>query len=364
MSMIQKPDPVTLSSLTERIEKLSGGRLSSTISNAADTLINSIAPLEFAGEGDVSFLASPKYREQAKQCKATALVLTVDDKKAIWGDENPNRICVITRNPYAWFALALQVLLPATKIESGIDPKATIDPSAQVDSTARIEAGVVIGARAKIGANVHIMANTVIGEDVVVGQDSKFYPNVNIYHGCRIGERNIIHSGAVLGADGFGFAPLDGIYIKIPQIGIVETGNDVEIGANTCIDRGALNNTVIGKGTKIDDHVMIGHNCRIGANVVVSGMVGMAGSTVVGDSCQIAGGAGLAGHLTIAAGSIIGADASVKGSLEKPGYYAGFFPVMPHKEAYNTITVLKHLPEMRRQLKQLTLKVDSLKKEE
>lgn len=186
---------------------------------------------------------------------------------------------------------------------------------------------------------------------------------ISIYYGCRIGRRNIIHSGAVIGADGFGFAPLDRQYVKIPQIGAVETGDDVEIGANTCIDRGALQNTTIGQGTKIDDLVMIGHNCQVGKNVVLSGRTGLAGSTIIGDNVQAGGGSGFAGHLKVAAGSIIGGGAGVPSSIEKPDYYAGYMPAMPHREFYNILSVIKRLPEMRRQLKHLAEKVDSLKKE-
>ncbi len=363
--MIHKTEPMTLLELVDRIKELSNGVLQSMISaNGQDVKINMIAPLETAGFGDVAFLASSKYREEAKNCKATALVLTQEDKDAIWGDKEPDRITVITRNPYAWFAYALQIILPEVKPEPGIASSAVIAEGAQVDPSAYIESGVVIKAGAKIGANVVIGANSVISEGVEIGEGTHLYPNVNIYYGCKIGRRNIIHSGAVIGADGFGFAPLDKTYVKIPQVGVVITGDDVEIGANTCIDRGALNNTIIGNGTKIDDLVMIGHNCRIGNNVVLSGRVGLAGSTTIGDNCQAGGGAGFAGHLSIPAGTIIGGGAGVPGTITTPGYYAGYMPALPHKEFFNILSVIKRLPEMRRTLKRLEAKVDSNNKTE
>lgn len=363
--MIHKTEPITLIDLVDRIKELSNDTLLSLISaNGQNEKIHMIAPLETAGNGDVAFLASPKYREEAKNCKATALVLTEEDKQAIWGSKEPGRITVITRNPYAWFAYALQILLPEIKPEPGISPRAIIEEGAEVDPSATIEAGAVIKAGAKIAANVWIGANSVIAEGVEIGEGSHLYPNVNVYYGCRLGRRNVIHSGAVIGADGFGFAPLDKSYVKIPQVGIVVTGDDVEIGANTCIDRGALNNTTIGAGTKIDDLVMIGHNCKIGNNVVLSGRVGLAGSTTIGDNCQAGGGAGFAGHLSVPAGTIIGGGAGVPGTIETPGYYAGYMPALPHKEFFNILSVIKRLPDMRRSLKRLEAKVDSLNKTE
>ena len=344
--MIQQTAPMTLLELVDRIKEKSNDTLLSTISaNGGKAEIKSIAPLETAGHGDVAFLANSKYRDAAGACKATALVLTEEDKQAIWGEKEPERILVITRNPYAWFT------------------RAVVEDGAVIDSTATVEAGVVIRKGAQVGPYCFVGANSVIGEGVVLGEHTRIYPNVTIYYGCRIGRRNIIHSGAVIGADGFGFAPLDRQYVKIPQIGAVETGDDVEIGANTCIDRGALQNTTIGQGTKIDDLVMIGHNCQVGKNVVLSGRTGLAGSTIIGDNVQAGGGSGFAGHLKVAAGSIIGGGAGVPSSIEKPDYYAGYMPAMPHREFYNILSVIKRLPEMRRQLKHLAEKVDSLKKE-
>lgn len=360
--MIQQTEPLTLLELVDRIKERSNDVLLSTITaNGGKAIIKSIAPLEMAGEGDVAFLANSKYREEAKACKATALVITEEDKKAIWGEEDPERILVVTRNPYAWFAYALQIIFPTTKPEPGIDTRAVIEDGAVIAPSATVEAGAVIRKGAKIGEKCFIGANSVIGEGVEIGEGSHIYPNVNIYYGCKIGRRNVIHSGAVIGADGFGFAPLDRSYVKIPQIGAVVTDDDVEIGANTCIDRGALNNTTIGQGTKIDDLVMIGHNCQIGKNVVLSGRTGLAGSTIIGDNVQAGGGSGFAGHLKVAAGTIIGGGAGVPGSIDKPGYYAGYLPAMPHREFFNILSVLKRLPEMRRQLKHLAQKVDSLK---
>lgn len=360
--MIHQTEPLKLIDLVDRIKEKSNDTLLSTITaNGGNILIRSIAPLETASTGDVAFLANSKYRDAAKECKASALVLTEEDKQAIWEGQEPDRVVVVTRNPYAWFAFALQIIFPQVDDEPGVSTKAIVEDGAEIDPTATVEAGAVIRKGVKIGARCFIGANSVIGEGVEIGEGSRIYPNVNIYYGCQIGRRNVIHSGAVIGADGFGFAPLDHTYVKIPQIGAVETGDDVEIGANTCIDRGALNNTVIGEGTKIDDLVMIGHNCQVGKNVVLSGRTGLAGSTVIGDNVQAGGGSGFAGHLKVAAGTIIGGGAGVPGSIDKPGYYAGYLPAMPHREFFNILSVIKRLPEMRRQLKHLAQKIDSLK---
>lgn len=363
--MIQQTAPMTLLELVDRIKEKSNDTLLSTISaNGGKAEIKSIAPLETAGHGDVAFLANSKYRDAAGACKATSFGF---DRRRQTGDlgrkRSPNVSSVITRNPYAWFAYALQIIFPQEQPEPGVDTRAVVEDGAVIDSTATVEAGVVIRKGAQVGPYCFVGANSVIGEGVVLGEHTRIYPNVTIYYGCRIGRRNIIHSGAVIGADGFGFAPLDRQYVKIPQIGAVETGDDVEIGANTCIDRGALQNTTIGQGTKIDDLVMIGHNCQVGKNVVLSGRTGLAGSTIIGDNVQAGGGSGFAGHLKVAAGSIIGGGAGVPSSIEKPDYYAGYMPAMPHREFYNILSVIKRLPEMRRQLKHLAEKVDSLKKE-
>lgn len=352
--MIQQAAPISLIELCENIRILSGDRLHSAITNnGEELLIHSLAPLESAGPKEVAFLANPKYRDIAKECRSGALVVTEADKKAMWPDEEPKRVLVICDNPYAWFALALQVLFPEVKPEPGIAESAVIDPTADVDPTCTIEPGVVIKAGAKVGARTWIGAHSVIAEGVQIGEDSKLYANVNIYYGCRIGRRCILHSGCVIGADGFGFAPYKNVYFKIPQVGAVVLGDDVEIGANTSIDRGALQNTEIGDGTKIDDLVMIGHNCKIGKNCVLSGRTGLAGSTTIGDNCQCGGGSGFAGHLSIPAGTIIGGGAGVPGTLDKPGYYAGYIPAMPHREFFNILSVLKRLPEMRRQIKKI-----------
>lgn len=354
---------MSLADLCQKIFKKSGDLLNSAITQDGGSLeIKGIAPLEAAGANDVAFLANPKYREAAKECKAGALVLTKADIEAMWGEEDPKRVLVVCDNPYAWFALALQVLYPEARPKPYIHPSAVIDPNASVGEGCTIESGVVIKAGAKIGKNVYIEANTVISEGVQIGDETHIYPRVTVYYGCRVGQRCVLHSGCVIGADGFGFAPYKNVYFKIPQVGCVVIGNDVEIGANTCIDRGALENTVIGDGTKIDDLVMIGHNCKVGKNCVLSGRTGLAGSTIIGDNCQCGGGSGFAGHLSIPAGTIIGGGAGVPGTIDKPGYYAGYIPAMPHREFFNILSVLKKLPEMRRQLKRVEAQLKTTEK--
>jgi UDP-3-O-[3-hydroxymyristoyl] glucosamine N-acyltransferase len=360
--MIQPSVPLALNELCDRIAARTGGRLVCEITGGdASMPIYGIAPLDSASEGTVAFLAQPQYREEAKASKASALVLTSADKDAMWKDEDPKRLLVLCRNPYAWFAEALHILYPEVRPAAGVHPSAVIEPGAKVDASCIIESGAVIRAGAVLAKDVWVGANSVVAEGVSIGEGTHLYPNVNIYYGCKIGARCILHSGCVIGADGFGFAPLDDIYVKIPQVGSVQIGDDVEIGANTCIDRGALKNTTVGDGTKIDDLVMIGHNCVIGKNCVLSGRTGLAGSTIIGDNCMIGGGAGFAGHLKVPSKTIIGGGAGVPHTIEEPGYYAGYIPAMPHKEFYNILSVLKKLPEIRRKIKRLEAKINEEK---
>ena len=198
--MIQQTAPMTLLELVDRIKEKSNDTLLSTISaNGGKAEIKSIASLETAGHGDVAFLANSKYRDAAGACKATALVLTEEDKQAIWGEKEPERIVVITRNPYAWFAYALQIIFPQEQPEPGVDTRAVVEDGAVIDSTATVEAGVVIRKGAQVGPYCFVGANSVIGEGVVLGEHTRIYPNVTIYYGCRIGRRKIIHSRGGVG---------------------------------------------------------------------------------------------------------------------------------------------------------------------
>ena len=321
--------------------------------------ITGFAKIEEAKAGDITFIANPKYAHFINTTSATAVL--VADGFETEGPVSPTLIRV--PDPYVALADLLNAVEARKPRKRGVEQPCYIAEGVDIPDEAYIGAFAYIGEGVRLGKGVMIYPQAYVGDNVEIGEGTVVRAGVRIYEGCRIGSRCVIHSGAVIGADGFGFAPLDRQYVKIPQIGAVETGDDVEIGANTCIDRGALQNTTIGQGTKIDDLVMIGHNCQVGKNVVLSGRTGLAGSTIIGDNVQAGGGFGFDGLLKVAAGSIIGGGAGVPSSIEKPDYYAGYMPAMPHREFYNILSVIKRLPEMRRQLKHLAEKVDSLKKE-
>jgi UDP-3-O-[3-hydroxymyristoyl] glucosamine N-acyltransferase len=268
-------------------------------------------------------------------------------------EARPSGALVIVDAPYAWFALATQLLHPTPPAAAGIDRGAVIGNGARVDPTASVGAGAVVGADAVVGPGVKIEAGVHLGARSVLGAGSRLYPRAVVLDDCTLGERCIVHSGAVIGADGFGFAPLDGQWIKIPQLGRVVIGDDVEIGANTTIDRGTMGDTVVESGVKMDNQIQIGHNCFVGANTVIAGCVGVAGSARIGRNCMIGGAAGIAGHLTIADGCVIGPATVVSGSIATPGHYTGFFPIMKNREWEKAAAIVRQLEDLRRRIREL-----------
>jgi UDP-3-O-[3-hydroxymyristoyl] glucosamine N-acyltransferase len=254
---------------------------------------------------------------------------------------------VLVDQPYAWFAFAAQVLHPGDTVIPGIDVAASVAASAAIDPSACIEAGAVVGAHASVGPGARIGAGAVVGAGAVIGAGTRLHPRAVVLDGCRLGERCIVHSGAVIGADGFGFAPLDGRWVKIPQVGTVVIGNDVEIGANTTVDRGTMGDTVIEDGVKLDNQIQVAHNCHIGAHTVIAGCVGIAGSARIGSHCQVGGAAMIAGHISIADGCAIGPGTLVSGSLTEPGHYTGFFPLMKNRDWERAAAIIRNLDGLR-----------------
>ena len=291
--------PVSL--LIDEITRRSAGRLTSaTVGGAEKLAVTRFGTLEHADGTQVAFLAQSKYRDAAKASQAGVLVLTEDDVKAMWPAGVPaGRPLIVTQNPYAWFAYGLQVFTAGKAPAGRIDPKATVEEGAVVDSTAVVEAGAFVGRGARIGARTRLFPGAYVGAGTTVGEDSILYPNAVVYHGCTIGNRVILHSGCIIGADGFGFAPFAGEWVKIPQVGGVTICDDVEIGANTTIDRGAIENTVVGKGTKLDNQIQLGHNDKIGEHTVMAACTGVAGSTEIGSHCMVGGAANINGHIRI-----------------------------------------------------------------
>lgn len=318
-----------------------------------DTAITGIAPLDAATAAHITFLSNSKLRMQAASTHAGALVLTPSDHALV--SVTYRGACVRTANPYAWFARAAQFFAakqaePATP---GVHATASVDPTAQIATSASIGPQVTIEAGAVIGENCIIGAGCVIGRNASVGTGTLFHPRVSFMAGCEIGERCIVHSGAVIGADGFGFAADNGRWIKIPQTGRVRIASDVEIGANTTIDRGALDDTVIEEGVKLDNQIQIAHNCVIGAHTAMAGCVGVAGSAKIGRHCTFGGAAMVLGHLSIADNVHISSGSLVSRSISEPGQYTGFYPLARNADWEKTAAVVRQLDAMRDRVREL-----------
>ena len=293
------PGPLTLGEIVSRL----GGR----VAGDAGTRVARVASLEAAQGGDITFFTGGRHRARLADTRAAAVVVAPEAE----GDTRLPRI--VAEDPYAYFARLSQLFNPVVSQPPGVHASAVVSPKAI------LEQGVSIG------------AGCVIGEGVSVGEGSCLYPRVVVYPNCSIGKRAIIHAGAVIGADGFGFADERGRWIKIPQVGGVRIGDDVEIGANTTIDRGALDDTLIEEGVKIDNQVQIGHNTRIGAHSAIAGCVGIAGSADIGRHCRLGGAAMILGHLKIADGVTISPGTFISRSILKPGTYTGIYPTDEHE---------------------------------
>ena len=355
--------------LAELIQRFGG-----TVVGDAQRAVLGLAPLDVAGPDQLAFVANPKYLAQVLSTRAAAVLISQTDLDKLGADPDSRldeRACafIVTPNPYAYFARVAQLFAAAAmpKVSAGIHPSAVVDPGAKVAASASIGPHVTIEAGAVIGERVRIDAHSFVGHGAVIGDDSRLYPHVTIYHGCKLGERAIVHSGAVIGADGFGFAPdffgegdaQSGEWVKIPQVGAVTIGPDVEIGANTTIDRGAMADTVIEQCVKIDNLVQIGHNCRIGAYTVIAGCAGIAGSTTIGRHCMIGGAVGIAGHVTLADRVIVTAKSGVSKSLLKPGIYTSAFPAVPHGDWNKSAALLRNIDKLRERIKALEAALDA-----
>jgi UDP-3-O-[3-hydroxymyristoyl] glucosamine N-acyltransferase len=286
-----------------------------------DARVSHVGTLEGADASSVSFLANPKYRRYLRDTRAGAVVL--DPRLA---DDCPVP-ALLAKNPYAAYARIAAVLHPPHAAVPGVHPSAVIDPGATVDPSASIGAQCVIAAGAKIGPRAVVGPGCVVMEGVSVGADTRLVAKVTLCHSVAIGERCVIHPGVVIGADGFGLAPDRGEWIKVPQVGSVRIGDDVEIGANTTVDRGAIEDTVIENGVKLDNQIQIAHNVHVGAHTVMAGCSGVSGSTTIGQRCMIGGQVGIAGHLTICDDVVLTGRSFVSSSIKQPGTYSSGLPV-------------------------------------
>ncbi len=316
-------------------------------------IITDIATLESAGPKQIGFLANPKYRSQLSTTKAAAVILAPETALDWTG------AAIVTLQPYLYFARVSQWLNAPLRPLPGIHTTAVVE--AAVPASASIGPNAWIGPGARIGEDVVVGANCSIGAGAAIGAASWLHPNVSVYAGCLIGARAIIHSGAVIGADGFGFArEPDGAWVKIPQTGRVVIGDDVEIGAGTTIDRGALDDTLIDDGVKLDNQIQVGHNVHIGAHSALAGCVGIAGSSTIGRRCTIGGGAVILGHLTLADGVNVSAGTLVAKSIRKPGNYTGTVPFMDHESWLKNFSRLRHLDAMADKIRALEARLAAL----
>jgi len=288
-----------------------------TLRGSPDVIVTHVAILESADSSALSFLANPKYKAHLASTRVAAVVL--DSASA---DECPVA-ALIAKQPYVTYARIAAVLHPPPLPAAGIHTSAVVSPSAVIDNTADIGAGVIIGEQVHIAENVVIGPGCVIGDHVTIGRDTRVLPNVTMLSGTVIGTRCLINSGAVLGSEGFGFAPSAEGWVKVPQTGRVIVGDDVEIGANTTIDRGAIGDTVIGNDVKLDNQIQIAHNVHIGDHTAIAACTGISGSTTIGKHCMIAGQVGIAGHLSICDNVVVTGKTMVSTSIRKPGIYSG-----------------------------------------
>lgn len=333
------PGPLTLAEIAARL----GGR----VLGRPDTLIRQVGTLENAGTDQISFLANARYKAQLLASRAGAVILAGEAERLT---TLPRIVC---DDPYAYFARVSQLLNPAPLVQPRIDPAAQIAAGARIAASARVETGAVVGEGAEIGERAWIGAGCCIGEHARIGEDVRLYPQVVVYHDCRLGDRVTVHSGVVIGADGFGLAWVQDRWLKIPQIGRVLIGNDVEIGANTTIDRGAIDDTVIEDGVKLDNQIQVGHNVRIGAHTAIAGCVGIAGSADIGRYCTIGGAAMILGHLRIVDHVNVATGTLISRSIHQPGTYAGMFPFDDLASWKRNAALVRHLSELAGRVKEL-----------
>ena len=312
-----------------------------------DAVVTGIAPIESAGPGQVTFLANPKYARFARDSAASGIIA----REPVAGGR---AAFLISENPYYAFVCAVEVFHPPTRPEPGISPAASIHPGARVGRDVTVAPFVAIGDGASIGDRTVLFPGVVVGKGSSVGDDCRLYPHVTLYDGVRVGSRVILHAGCVIGSDGFGFAPSGSEYRKFPQIGTVEIEDDVEIGANTTIDRAALGVTRIGRGTKLDNLVQVGHNVEIGRDTVIAAQTGISGSCRVGSRVMMGGQVGLAGHLEVEDGIMLGAKSGVAGTLRaSEGRIWSGIPAIPHQAWLRVSALLPKLPELFRRVRRL-----------
>lgn len=345
----------TLSTLLDQANSIGLDYQLSGFDKEPTPTIRGIGSLLSAGPAEISFLSNPKLIDQVRQCQAAAVIMTASAYEALSLD----RPAVICSHPYLMYALLAQWFDQhrLRNLPSGIHSTAVVAPSASIAQGVSIGPHCVIEDHVQIGANSRIGPGTIVGANSRIGADCLLHARVTLYHDIRVGDRCILHSGSVIGADGFGLAPAPqqerGAWAKIAQIGGVVIGDDVEIGANTTIDRGALENTVIGNGVKLDNQIMVAHNVHIGEHTAIAACVGIAGSTTIGRRCTIAGAAMLSGHIHLADDVHVSGGTAITSNIDEPGRYTGVYPFAQHKQWQRNAAVIGQLAQLRRRTRAL-----------
>lgn len=335
----------------EQIANVIGGR----VEGNKDAKVHTFAKIEEGTEGAISFLSNPKYTHYLYNTKSSIVIVNEDLEL----EKDVDATLIRVKNAYESIAKLLQIYEASKPKKTGVAPQAYIAPSAKLGNNCYVGPFAYVGEGAEIGDGCQIYPHAVIGDNVKVGTNCIFYPNTTIYQGCKIGNNVTIHAGSVIGADGFGFAPGADGYDKIPQIGIVVIEDNVEIGANTCVDRSTMGATVIHKGVKLDNLVQVAHNVEIGENTIMSAQVGIAGSTKVGSWCMFGGQVGLAGHITIGDKTFLGAQSGVPGSLKGGEELIGTPPMNP-RAYFKSQAIFRRLPDMYKDLNDAKKKIEEL----
>lgn len=304
--------------------------------------VSRVATLAHADPGSLSFLANPRYRKQMESTRATAVLVTPDDAQGC------PVAALIDPNPYLAYARIAELLHPQAPAAAGIHPSAVVAAEARVAASATVGPLSVIEGDAEIGERVFVGPGCIVQRGARLGADSRLTARVTVCAQVRIGQRCILHPGAVVGSDGFGFAPDAGTWFKVPQVGSVQVGDDVEIGANTTIDRGAIDDTVVEDGVKLDNQIQVGHNVTIGAHSAIAGCVGISGSSIIGRRCMIGGGVGIAGHLTIADDVVLTGYTLVTGSIKTGGSYSSGMPAVESRMWRRMVARLRRLDRKER----------------
>ncbi len=349
MPTVARPG-VTIASLVEQFGGVCGGDL--------ERRVDSFGSLTTAGPTQLAFVAAPRYGRDVPASRASAILVSAATAGQLPDESSRLWVC---RDPYLQFARIAQFLETSSSgvAEGGIHGTAVVADDAQIDPSAVVGAGAVVGHGSTIAAGARVGAGSLIGDHVHIGAGSLVHAGVIIYAGCRLGRRCIVHGGAVIGADGFGFAKDGAHWIKIPQVGGVVIGDDVEVGANTTIDRGALDDTLIGNGVKLDNQIQIAHNVEIGDDTIIAACVGVAGSAIIGKRCMIGGAARIMGHVTIVDDTVISTQTFVSRSITRPAQYTGYYPMAEHAAFEKSAAVLRRLDGLRDRVRRLEVRLQA-----